>query len=232
MTTEARVIPLFFGGGAKISRAAAESAVQAGAASWLRSDASLIITGRSSALVDSDAHYGAHDAQLFSTHGVSLAACALARRAVLHTFASAAESAALLPLHLLSLLPLRAPLLVAATAVLSAGSVALEPMALGLVALDAAPPEPEKQPGRGASEAASAAADADLAGYIAASLGPHTESWSPLGLVLAQVRLAMGEKDVCDGPWEGTKTVIVFSPSTPSPVRTGCRPSRRGRHRC
>ena len=199
-------MPALPGSSAKISRAAAESAAQAGAASWLRSDASLVVTGRSGALVDSDTYYGAHDAQLFSPHGVSLAACALARRAVLHTFASAAEAAALLPLHLLSLLPLRAPLLVAATAVLSAGSVALEPMALGLVALDAAPPpqRPEAlHEGQGATEAASAAADADLAGYLAVSLGPHTESWSPLGLVLAQVRLKMGGEAILDDGREG-----------------------------
>lgn len=174
----------------RAGRASMEAAAAAGAASWLRADAAVAITAGSGSGGGADAvaaaAYTPHDAQQFSPHGVALPAIALARRAALHSFAAAAEAAALLPLHVLSLLPLRAPLLASATAVLSGGSVALDPMAMGLVAVDA--PAAAAAPGQQqtAAEAASAAADAALSSYLASSLGPQTDAWAPLGLLLAQ----------------------------------------------
>ena len=81
------------------------------------------------------------DAAQYSPAGVSLAACALARRSVLHCAAGALAAAAALPLHSLEALPLRASALVAASALLSGGALALEPMELGLCV-----PEPPPRP--------------------------------------------------------------------------------------
>lgn len=84
--------------------------------------------------------YTPDDAQLYSPHGVSLAAIALARRSALHAAAAALEAVAAIPMHTLSTLPLRAPAVQAAVSVLTSGCVGIEPVDLGLVSFDPPPP--------------------------------------------------------------------------------------------
>ena len=120
LTTEARVLPSPPLTVIRSTRAALDAvSAAAGAATWLRADPAAIIThggdgvAPPSSSAATDVAFSAHDAQVFSSQGVSLVACAVSRRAVLHCFAAASEAATLLPLHHLSLLPLRSPLLLA-----------------------------------------------------------------------------------------------------------------------
>jgi hypothetical protein len=94
---------------------------------------------------------------------VSLAAVAVARRAVLHATAGALEAAARLPLHTLSCVPLRGPVLSASVSLLSGAAVGLDLMELGLPPADPRPTATpvSSQPSTPTRAAATAAAAKD-----------------------------------------------------------------------
>ena len=146
-------------------------------------------------------------AWLYSPSGTSLAAIALARRAVTEAATSALEAAASLPANTSTwALSLRRPALTAALTVLSGGALALSPLDVGLVSLD--PPASleartaaraldavlEGSHGRGPRAGTSSAtlpdahdsavADLAVAGMLeaAAAAGP---TWSPFTLALS-----------------------------------------------
>ena len=131
------------------------SGASSGAGTGASSTGAILPLDNPSAAASGAGSYLPDDAQLYSPHGVSLAAIALARRSVMHATAAALEAVSALPLHTISTLPLRAPAVQAAVSILTAGSVGLEPMELGLISMDP-PPLPAHQP----PSAASASSDA------------------------------------------------------------------------
>lgn len=175
--------------------AAGPDGVSSPAANLLGLDPALVVTASSAAApVVRGITYSLDDAYMYSPCGVSLPAIALARRSVLHAAACLLEAASCLPMHVMTTLPLRGPLLCSAVTVLSGASLSLVPLEMGL--LNAQTAEADAKGRDGASQTRkrepraiptavdSQAADASVS-LLLASIRPDEDTWSPLAVAMS-----------------------------------------------